>query len=138
MKVLGIERGGVKPRKDISQWSELKDIIVYMYDEGYEKMERTTASSLCGLAASAKGMSVGAAAGTVLGPIGTAVGGFVGGVVGYIAGSSVVDAAVSGLQKVRKVVVEEVIKPVWEGVKEVAHAAWEGIKSFGEALFSWL
>ena len=41
LKVLGIERGGVKPRKDISQWSELKDIIVYMYDEGYEKMDKS-------------------------------------------------------------------------------------------------
>ena len=41
LKVLGIERGGVKPRKDIAQWSELKDIIIYMYDEGFEKMDKS-------------------------------------------------------------------------------------------------
>ena len=41
LKVLGIERGGVKPRKDIAKWSELKDIIIYMYDEGFEKMDKS-------------------------------------------------------------------------------------------------
>ena len=41
LKVLGIERGGVKPRKDIAQWSELKDIIIYMYDEGFAKMDKS-------------------------------------------------------------------------------------------------
>ena len=101
--------------------------------EGYEKIERTTVSSLCGLAVSAaaaeKGSALGALAGTVLGPIGSAVGGFVGGVVGYIAGSGVSDTAVRGLQKVRSVIIEDVVKPLWEGVKTTAKAAWEGFKS---------
>ncbi len=33
MKVLGIERGNAKPRKDIAKWSDLKDNICYMYEE---------------------------------------------------------------------------------------------------------
>ncbi len=33
LKVLGIERGGVKPRKDIAKWQDLKDAICYMYDD---------------------------------------------------------------------------------------------------------
>ncbi len=32
LKVLGIERGNSKPRKDISKWSELKHAICYMYE----------------------------------------------------------------------------------------------------------
>ncbi len=36
LKVLGIERGNVKPRKDISKWSEVKHSIEYMYDEVFE------------------------------------------------------------------------------------------------------
>jgi glutamyl-tRNA synthetase len=35
LKVLGIERGNVKPRKDISKWSDVKNIIRYMYDEKF-------------------------------------------------------------------------------------------------------
>ena len=35
LKVLGIERGNVKPRKDIAKWSDLKENIEYMYDEKY-------------------------------------------------------------------------------------------------------
>ena len=36
LKVLGIERGNtVKPRKDISKWSDVKDNIIYMYDDKY-------------------------------------------------------------------------------------------------------
>ena len=31
MKVLGIERGNAKPRKDIAKWSDLKNAILYMY-----------------------------------------------------------------------------------------------------------
>ena len=31
LKVLGIERGNQKPRKDIAKWSDVKDIIYYMY-----------------------------------------------------------------------------------------------------------
>ena len=32
LKVLGIERGNKKPRKDIAKWSDIKDNISYMYD----------------------------------------------------------------------------------------------------------
>ncbi len=35
LKVLGIERGNEKPRKDISKWSDLKENIEYMYDERF-------------------------------------------------------------------------------------------------------
>ncbi len=33
LKVLGIERGNAKPRKDIAKWQDVKDIICYMYDD---------------------------------------------------------------------------------------------------------
>ena len=37
LKVLGIERGNAKPRKDIAKWSDVKDIIYYMYPEKFAK-----------------------------------------------------------------------------------------------------
>ena len=37
LKVLGIERGNKKPRKDISKWSDVKENISYMYNELFEK-----------------------------------------------------------------------------------------------------
>ena len=39
LKVLGIERGNVKPRKDIAKWSDVKDSIYYMYDDKFAKTE---------------------------------------------------------------------------------------------------
>ncbi len=39
LKVLGIERGNEKPRKDIAKWSDLKENISYMYDEEFEKIK---------------------------------------------------------------------------------------------------
>ena len=39
LKVLGIERGNAKPRKDIAKWSDLKDSIVYMYDDKFVSSE---------------------------------------------------------------------------------------------------
>ena len=36
MRILNIERGTAKPRKDISKWSEIKYTIEYMYDEVFE------------------------------------------------------------------------------------------------------
>ena len=36
LKVLGIERGNAKPRKDIAKWSDLKNSIIYMYDDKFE------------------------------------------------------------------------------------------------------
>ena len=35
LKVLGIERGNEKPRKDIAKWSDLKENIEYMYDDRF-------------------------------------------------------------------------------------------------------
>ena len=37
LKIFGIERGNAKPRKDISKLSDVKDAIIYMYDEEFEK-----------------------------------------------------------------------------------------------------
>ena len=37
LKVLGIERGNAKPRKDIAKWSDLKESIIYMYDNKFEE-----------------------------------------------------------------------------------------------------
>lgn len=34
-KVLGIERGNVKPRKDIAKWADVLESISYMYDEEF-------------------------------------------------------------------------------------------------------
>lgn len=39
LKVLGIERGNAKPRKDISKWKEVKNAIIYMYDDKFEKLD---------------------------------------------------------------------------------------------------
>ena len=38
-KVLQIERGNEKPRKDIAKWSDLKDNIGYMYDEKFFSLD---------------------------------------------------------------------------------------------------
>jgi len=38
LKVLGIERGNAKPRKDIAKWSNLKENISYMYNEEFDKI----------------------------------------------------------------------------------------------------
>lgn len=35
LKILDIERGNTKPRKDISKWSDLKEAISYMYDNEF-------------------------------------------------------------------------------------------------------
>ncbi len=37
LKVLGIERGNAKPRKDIAKWSDLKNTIYYMYELDRQK-----------------------------------------------------------------------------------------------------
>ena len=36
LKVFGIERGGVKPRKDIAKWSDVKNNIYYMFNDKFE------------------------------------------------------------------------------------------------------
>ena len=38
LKVLGIERGNAKPRKDIAKWLDLKENISYMYNEEFDKI----------------------------------------------------------------------------------------------------
>ena len=35
LKVLGIERGNKKPRKDIAKWSDVKNSIIYMFDDKF-------------------------------------------------------------------------------------------------------
>ncbi len=35
LQVLGIERGNQKPRKDIAKWADLKENIIYLYDEEF-------------------------------------------------------------------------------------------------------
>ena len=35
LRVFNIERGNVKPRKDIAKWSDVKENIIYMYDEKF-------------------------------------------------------------------------------------------------------
>ena len=35
LKVFGIERGNKKPRKDIAKWSDVKNSIIYMYDNKF-------------------------------------------------------------------------------------------------------
>lgn len=37
LQVLGIERGNQKPRKDIAKWADLKENIIYLYDEEFFK-----------------------------------------------------------------------------------------------------
>ena len=37
LKVLGIERGNAKPRKDIAKWSDVKNTISYMYADKFDK-----------------------------------------------------------------------------------------------------
>lgn len=39
LKILGIERGNTKPRKDIAKWSDLKDSIIYMYSDKFKSTE---------------------------------------------------------------------------------------------------
>ena len=38
VRVLNIERGNKKPRKDIAKWSDVKSVIEYMYDEKFENV----------------------------------------------------------------------------------------------------
>ena len=39
LKVLGIERGNAKPRKDIAKWSDVKENMSYMYDDKFNVTE---------------------------------------------------------------------------------------------------
>ena len=40
LKVLGIERGNTKPRKDIAKWADVKENIIYMYDNKFFETEQ--------------------------------------------------------------------------------------------------
>ena len=40
LNVLGIERGNTKPRKDIAKWSDVKENIIYMYDDKFLNEEQ--------------------------------------------------------------------------------------------------
>ncbi len=37
--VFNIERGNIKPRKDIAKWSDVKNSIIYMYDDEFDNMK---------------------------------------------------------------------------------------------------
>ena len=39
LKVFSIERGTAKPRKDISKWKEVKNAIIYMYDDKFKNLD---------------------------------------------------------------------------------------------------
>lgn len=39
LKVLGIERGNTKPRKDIAKWSDVKENISYMYEDKFANIK---------------------------------------------------------------------------------------------------
>lgn len=100
--------------------------------EGLELMEQTTGSCIVGMAASAKGMAIGASIGTVFGLPGIAVGGFVGATVGYIAGSKLGEIVIKGAQKIRSVA-NETLKTVGEkirrGIKDAARAFADALES---------
>ena len=38
IRVLNIERGKAKPRKDIAKWSDVENTIEYMYNDIFENM----------------------------------------------------------------------------------------------------
>ncbi len=40
LKIFGIERGNKKPRKDIAKWSDVKESIIYMYDNKFLNEEQ--------------------------------------------------------------------------------------------------
>ena len=46
LKVLGIERGNQKPRKDIAKWSDLKENISYMYASEFDKVSELEYGSI--------------------------------------------------------------------------------------------
>lgn len=103
-------------------------------EEGLDKMEETTVSTVAGMAASAKGTSIGMIIGSVFGPVGTAVGGFVGGTIGYIAGSKVGEKVVKGTQKVRKKV-KEIKEKIENVVKLPDLRVWNKAKNFVTGIF---
>jgi glutamyl-tRNA synthetase len=37
IRIFDIERGTIKPRKDIAKWSDVRDYIIYFFDEEFEK-----------------------------------------------------------------------------------------------------
>ena len=37
LRILSVDRGGKKPRKDIAKWSEVPQFVAYLYDELYEE-----------------------------------------------------------------------------------------------------
>lgn len=104
--------------------------------EGFDKMERVTFSTVAGIVASTKGMATGATIGVVLGPAGAVIGGFVGGTVGYMAGSKVGETVVKGVQKIRKAV-NETIKSVRSSIRSSVSNFCSGVKSFASGLLGW-
>lgn len=102
-------------------------------EEGFERMEQVTVSTVAGIAASVKGAAIGAEIGAVFGPLGSTIGGFVGGTIGYMAGSSVGDAVVKHMQTVRRKSIEVAVR-LGEKVRNAADAMAEGVRNFAGAL----
>lgn len=97
--------------------------------EGIEKMEQTTASTVAGLAAMETGASIGASIGSVFGPPGAAIGGFIGGSVGYMAGSKTGELIAKGFQKTRSFATK-VVKEIGNAAVGFVKSAASGIGSF--------
>lgn len=108
----------------------------YTIQEGLDKMEQTTVSTVAGMVLAAKGAAIGGQIGMVLGPIGALVGGFVGGTVGYIAGSKVAEKVVKGVQKVREKS-REIAKDIGNKISEGIQSIGNSMKNFATSLKVW-
>lgn len=97
--------------------------------EALDEMEKTTVSTVAGMALSGLAVAkVGAAVGTVFGPVGTAVGGFIGGTIGFIAGSKAGAVVAKGHQKIRNAIKDHVANVVDAG-KELLSSVGSRLKS---------
>lgn len=70
-------------------------------NEGIQKMQLTTVSTIAGIIAVSKGATIGANIGLVLGPIGSVLGGLIGSTIGYLAGSTFASTAISVKKKLK-------------------------------------
>ena len=107
--------------------------------EGIDKLEETTVSSVAGLAASAKGIEIGAAVGAALGgplaPVTTAIGSFIGGTVAFMAGSKFGQAVTKVRQKLRDCAIS-VIEKAGSTIRSGAQSIASGIRNAFSGLVS--
>lgn len=104
----------------------------YTFQEGIEKMEQTTVSTVAGLATMGKFTMAGTAIGSAFGPVGAVIGGFVGGSIGYMAGSKVGENVVKGTQKLRHIA-RNVVETVKEKGREMIGRFCDNVRS----IFCW-